>query len=815
MSSCKFSDGVMEGNCKSCEAGHFINKLGMCEKCPWGSWGDDGIQCNSCGWSYITPFWGMESKDKCIQTDNGMFYDWSNYPGHPAGQNSITLGVTPSMNMCGPVHAKKELDKKCLELFSAEELEWPEYINLQMWTIERVVCSASTLSGPLFQEFCGESWDKTSEEVMQGLFTTGNWMDLICYPLKRVVDLEAAETSDDCSGLDEATYTMDVNIDLPAMGIDARISEVLVPLLSGMKNLETMNFGSFSDAGEAMMKAMGMYDMNAMTGWDIANNLRDVMMSVPRGFRMRRFSFSAEYKEEEHFCESGEAKRDCWGNVCDEAKCVTSDRDSDRYYCEEDECGCTPKFYYYSGDSKDKIYVEEDHCASCDFAPEIENGKLAKVYGNSVEAMYTCNEGWVPADCNSLARCDFESGENLITYPKCIPDKCEWPEYVDNGYFYSDWREETYRFYDSSCPYKRFTCNSDYYASSGGEVECDVRNDFAISQPECIYYGDGDEYYDGEDGADGGESGGESEEKKGCHFPEYIARGERYMIDESYTWAAYICYYPYVMTPNRVWTQEVMYSTVEMAKMHERFPIAYCDGDTTFMPECKEPEEARHCGLPKYIYNGKAVQVMFPADMMEDSAITKQQFDDDVMKMMKEVMNDVVMDSQSRDEMMPFMARYKCDEGYVMMKTMRGDMGWCRGDGSMELPSCVKSYEWNEVKFKLAMSNEMKMVDKEGQAFGGIVKAMQVDWNDNSMFTEGEWEYACNDGFNDNAAGAICRTQGYRHGMKMELPKKAMRSFMQESGVQSEDQMMSFGWTGFACEYDDTLANRYVVSYKV
>ncbi|KAL5250086.1 hypothetical protein ACHWQZ_G015976 [Mnemiopsis leidyi] len=804
-------DPLESADCRSCDAGHFINEQGLCEKCPWGSWGDDGINCNSCGWSYITPFWGMEDQGKCIKTNHGDFYDWGSYSGDPAGQNFITLGGTPSINMCGPIHAKKELDEKCLELFSAEELEWPEYINLQMWTIERVVCSASTLSGPLFQEFCGESWDKTSDEVMMELFE-GNFWDLICYPLKRVVDLEAADTSGECVNLKEETYVMSVDIDLPEMGIDVMTSEILVPLLSEMKNLETMNFGTFSDAMEAMMEAMGMSDMNALTGWNIANNLKDLGMAMPRGFRMKRFSFDAQYQEEEHFCESGQPNRNCWDDACYDAKCATSE--DIELKCVMDECDCSAKFYSYSDSLK-----EYDQCASCEFAQEIENGVLAKVYGSKVEAMYICNEGWIPEGCNSLARCDFSSGGNAITYPKCIPDKCDWPEFIDDGYFYSDWREESYSLTASTCPYKRWGCNSGWYPSGSTMMECVENYEIRPQQPNCVPYdddredSDGGEHSDDDSGADGGESA-----KEGCHFPEYIARGERYMLGEEgddYAWAVYMCYYPYVMTPNRALIQEAMYSTVEMAKIFERFPVAYCnknDGNILMMPECQEPEEARHCGLPSYIYHGKAVQVMFPMDMMEDSDLeekgdTKQMFDDEVMKMMKEVMNDAVINSQPRDETMPFMARYECDEGYVMMKTMRGEMGWCRGDGSMELPRCVPEEDWSEVKFKLVMGDTMKMVDKNGNSFGGIVQAMQVDWNGNSMFTEESWEYACNDGFNDNAAGAICRTQGYRHGMKVEVPKKALKSLLQMAGAQSTDAMMPFGWTEFACEYDDSLAN--------
>merc|ERR1719277_2739017 len=59
-----------------------------------------------------------------------------------------------------------------------------------------------------------------------------------------------------------------------------------------------------------------------------------------------------------------------------------------------------------------------------------------------------------------------------------------------------------------------------------------------------------------------------------------------------------------------------------------------------------------------------------------------------------------------------------------------------------------------------------------------------------------DWQYGCNDGSNDNAAGAICRTLGFMHGTHTPVTKKMTKSLEGE---------VNFGWTRFACKYDDTL----------
>ena len=444
----------------------------------------------------------MPDQDKCIQTNNweevrdSVYQDWESKLPRSAGNNFFNLALTPTMNMCGPVHAKKDLDEKCQTKFTEEDLIWPEDMNfnLEEWTIEQIICSGSTQVSSAFGQLCRPDWDKTWEEVFNALFegTAGIeqvLMDGVCFVLKRVNDLEDADTSDDCANLEKDLYEMNMPVDLPPLGIDMGVSEILVPLFSEMENLVTMNFGSFSDAGMAMMKSMGMDDMNALVGWDIANNLRDIGMSVPRAFRMSRFTFAAEYDEEEFFCENGQAKRRC-ESYCDTDSCRRSGEDMGiDLQCERDECNnCAERFFYY--DVERLREVEFERCASCvdDFNKEIENAVLMRVFSNNIEAQYICNDGWVPEDCNSRATCDYSSGQNNIKYPTCIRDQCDWPKYVENGEFYENWRDSD-EMSAETCPYWRFRCYEGYYSENGDRVECDVKEDFDMhNRPECKMY---------------------------------------------------------------------------------------------------------------------------------------------------------------------------------------------------------------------------------------------------------------------------------------------------------------------------------------
>ena len=267
-----------------------------------------------------------------------------------------------------------------------------------------------------------------------------------------------------------------------------------------------------------------------------------------------------------------------------------------------------------------------------------------------------------------------------------------------------------------------------------------------------------------------------------CQFPAFILGGVKVLEDEheGEQYASYWCYPPLVMTPNK-------HAFMGLMKEHSMSPeeaymtMAYtagCYEGQVMLPECREPKEAGHCGIPSYIENGKAVELL------------RKEPDEDHSK------EGTSMGSEEMDRdyqrLMPVMARYECEPGFKMHKTIKGDWGWCRKDGSYEVPRCEAEATFSELQFELRNGNEKKYRDQLGRVFAGVVMARDKTH-------EGEWEYGCNDGFNNHAAGAICRTIGYKHGAQISLTKKMQ---------VVESNPVHFGWTNFGCKYDDTLPKR-------
>ena len=190
---------------------------------------------------------------------------------------------------------------------------------------------------------------------------------------------------------------------------------------------------------------------------------------------------------------------------------------------------------------------------------------------------------------------------------------------------------------------------------------------------------------------------------------------------------------------------------------------------------------------------------------------------------------DIDSDWDMMAKMLPTMAKYECEEGYKMMRTTRkedmSNMGWCRADGSYEIPYCVPMNEYMGLTFSLDKGSDKNFADKSGRTFAGVVSVMSVDAYGNSSDT---WQAVCNDGSNNFAAGAICRSLGFNHGEQMQPTKKMLKPSNndmkpsnddkepsnddKESGEGDEkpveDGRTNWGWTNFACDYDDTLPQR-------
>ncbi|KAL5250141.1 hypothetical protein ACHWQZ_G016018 [Mnemiopsis leidyi] len=481
--------------CAACGAGNFVNDAGICQKCPFGSWGEDGKICNSCGWHFATPFWGTDKKEKCIETENEWrlptdSYRKEEYLRDVKGENRFNLTITPLMNMCGVSDAVKAVKDSCGNVFDESELTWDDSLDFDEIKLERIICMGASNIEKGFSEMCDSNWDKSWKDIFEALeydfWDEDNLKDVVCYVFKKVRDLDTADTTNNCSNLDPSQYMMSMAAEFREE-LDIKSSAAVIPILKRLRNLKTMDFSSFADAGRAMMATMGVENMAAFTGWDTANELKELVFSVANGFRMAEFEFEPIFDKEEFYCENDNAKRRCWG--CSMENCNIYPEDEEKgVRCSADECNnCSPSYWYYSGnqtaaDESGKV-VEPYSCAKCDFPEQIENGTKVDVSENGVNARYKCNDGFVLKDCNAWASCEWRDKSHAINFPTCVEDKCVWPE-IPHASIWRDWKDDQY----STCPFASYRCDDGWMGVNyGNRVECWPNQDFKInSYVKCI-----------------------------------------------------------------------------------------------------------------------------------------------------------------------------------------------------------------------------------------------------------------------------------------------------------------------------------------
>ena len=483
----------------------------MCQRCPFGSWGEDGKQCNSCGWEFATPFWGVDRKDKCIEISN----DWrrtdkssyDDYLRDVKGENRFNLTIIPQMNMCGVSEAVKEVKKSCSSAYPAADLMWDDSLDFEEIKLERILCMGVSNIQEGFSEMCGADWDKSWKEIFEALeydfWEEDNLKDAVCYVFKRVKDLDTLDTSGNCPNLDPSQYMMSMAADF-SDEIDIESSAVVIPIMKRLRNLKSMDFSSFADAGRAMMETMGINDPVAFTGWETAKELRELMLSVPNGFSMAEFEFEPKFNKEDFYCDNNNAKRQCWRCPMEYCSIYSEDEGKD-IRCLNDECNnCSPSYWYFTnqttaGEAGNETSKADQQysCATCDFPEEIDNGRLQEVSKDGVSAMYKCNDGYVLDSCSGWAQCEWKDRSNSLTFPRCVEDKCVWPE-IDNAAMWRDWRDFDW----STCPFATYKCNDGWMAANNNKrVECRPYDDFKIEHSvQCI---------------------------ERCSFPDVIANGTR------------------------------------------------------------------------------------------------------------------------------------------------------------------------------------------------------------------------------------------------------------------------------------------------
>jgi len=442
-------------------------------------------------------------------------------------------------------------------------------------------------------------------------------------------------------------------------------------------------------------------------------------------------------------------------------------------------------------DMRDIKCVERKKCA---FPDKIEFGYKVQNKTYDHNALYRCDEGY-HIQGSEWASCNKTTGKD-IRLPKCVKgsgseDDCHLPESIEGG-------KRAEKHHNRA----RYECHGEWrlpdsLKKTEGWVMCKGK-EHQPDKPHCVK---------GEPGQ--------------CEFPKVIFAGYKMRDGEhnGQKYAVYQCIPPYVMTPNKdsFWG----YMKAENKTANEAYmQMAYtagCHEGKAYLPSCVDPRRAMHCGLPNYIEGGKAVGFMSLEEWMKEHGKGKDHKDDNNKDKEEEKEKEKEKEKEEEKEkekekgkeegkegmddemkklmsMMPVAAKYQCYDGMKMHKTMKGDMGWCRKDGSFEVPRCESVKYWSEIQFKLHNGKENRF-EKNGKAFAGMVLARNMS----STKALSDWEFGCNDGFNHQAAGAICRSLGWKHGAQTPLTKK-MVDWPSSMGAKPK-----FGWTRFHCRHDDVM----------
>jgi len=364
--------------------------------------------------------------------------------------------------------------------------------------------------------------------------------------------------------------------------------------------------------------------------------------------------------------------------------------------------------------------------------------------------------------------CQTTDGE-INERPECRRDTCEYRD-IENGYISKIHAES-----DSPCRSAEYRCDDGYDMVGERWVHCHPDGEYTkyptCEKSECQfddeenarfiteymdYSGDRLAWYQCTNGAryyeDVYDYIGCGEEGTSCRFrdecPPMIMNG--YLMREWY-WEEREMYIGEYRCNDGWELRNPQVFASSKQEYEDKYGWGICDGDRTdpeMLPRCVKPGSPEPCNMPRDIMNGYRVE---------------------------EIM--------SEEYGMVNMAKYRCNSGFMMVETWKGDIGWCRDDGTFELPYCQSPRDYMNVEFEL----EPGMSKMEN---AGRVKARWV-YADEST---GEWYAGCDDHFNGPAAGAICRSMGFRHG-KQIMGDRKMKPI----------ENLPFGMTNIYCYHDDTL----------
>ena len=384
------------------------------------------------------------------------------------------MALEPSLNFCGLAQARQELSNVCETVHADLLKQDPE--NADISNFEELVCFYNSKMVEVYDDICGNdmTWDDAVENIDFEDFDTIK--DILCIILKPLYEMDGKDLSDDCANIDEDVQTMSMPVAFTAEIGSQYKPHYAFPLLTALKNLETMNFVSFAYAARSVMDRFGIYNMNALTGLNIANNLRDAVLSLPSGFSLKKFDLDVHYEKDNFFCDNGNVKRQCRSWDCNSEQCPMTDEEKlDPPSCKPDECNnCKGDWFNY-------VMIEEENqepfwekvefeCRSCGLPDSIENGFMFPTTwsnNNLDKAYYGCNDGFKLTDCRGSAWCDI-ADPTRRQIPSCEVNECELPVSIEHGYMDNSWIQGQ----NEGCPWATYLCDEGYEIEGSASAYC-------------------------------------------------------------------------------------------------------------------------------------------------------------------------------------------------------------------------------------------------------------------------------------------------------------------------------------------------------
>ena len=419
-------------DCEQCDNGYFINREAKCEPCPFTTYGTAG-RCMSCPAGTMTPNWGLVSPKTCLKNEIEVpGQDWKMY-AKPSGRNKMSLAFNAELDICEMNMARKKMEEKCNSLY--QDLNDFDWDNITEVAIQHTICAISHTIINNYDGMCENATREDMQSIIDYLIDSNKPEeavdDLYCMFIKPFHELKNKDPQEVCNN--QALYherVIDLVFSLSdiKIGMDAAI--VVVPLLSGMRNLNKMNITNLGRAGRGIMDRFGMTNMTALTGLDIANDLKDMVFGMSEGFSIKDFDFGTNKGLDDSFwCKKGtkmeewSIKRDC-DNYCDTSQCRLPLQQKcwkSKLQCWSDGCNMCQKGFYYG--------QTPVTCKKCDF-PEIEHGHKVREDGNGAE--YKCDKGYNLKDCNGWAECHHKTAE-ITKIPVCVKQRCQFPDNSPSG----------------------------------------------------------------------------------------------------------------------------------------------------------------------------------------------------------------------------------------------------------------------------------------------------------------------------------------------------------------------------------------------